>query len=117
MLPALAAVTTTWMRMTPVKFAPWQNVFAGLATENGVCTSHSVVVEPLIPVPAIAISTEPAPGPATRNLNPCPLVPLIAPRTISAVQLSPAATAKERPLTSVKLDELPVQSDATRPPA
>ena len=54
---ALAFATTTCTRTTPVRLDPAQNVFVGLATENAVCTSHANAVEPLEPVPAIAIIT------------------------------------------------------------
>ena len=113
MVPAaLAAVTATCTRTTPVSDVPVTNDFAGLATEKEVCTSHSVVVELLDPVPTIVIITEAAPGPVTRNFSPCPVDPLTACSTISACQLSPAATAKARPGTSLKVATLLVQSAA-----
>ena len=93
-----------------------QNVFAGLATENAVCTSQSIDVEEAPgPVPCNEISTDAAPGPATRNLKPCPPDPLTTASTSSADQLSPLATAKLNPVTSPKLADPLVQSAATRP--
>ena len=75
----------------------------------------TVVVELLDPVPVMAIITDAAPGPVTRNFRPWPVVPLMACSTISACQLSPAATAKARPGTSLKVATLLVQSAAARP--
>ena len=52
---------------------PYTKVFDGLATENAVCTSQSIVAEPLDPVPVIVIITAAAQEPRRPSRHRTPL--------------------------------------------